>query len=220
MCFCFDKKDDPLNQAIQEAAAKDIVMLASTSDKGYNATEAWPAKCDEVLGIASCNPDGTRAQYSTASDEEVAFAFQGEQIVVNFEDSVDGLNQVDGGCSVATAMATGVASLILASRRLVLMPNRSRDASAGQAGPFSRHRREFVKDIMAAMMDGTTKTKYSKPWTVLHTAGTEAHHVREELADRFTNLTSVRPSQVSRASCSNSISDAKVALQPPWRWSY
>jgi len=194
MCFSLDKRSMVVGEAVRKAALKDIIMFASTGDKGYNVRESWPARFEEVWGIAACTAEGSKTTY--AAHDDVAFAFQGEGISVNLnlEDSVHHNNghsrseKVEGS-SVATAIASGIASLILATRRLIVaykgVPAELEKASVG-------HRRECVRELLNRMMDGNQETKYVKPWTVLETTGTEAEDFIEDLDRKLLNYANVR----------------------------
>jgi subtilisin family serine protease len=187
MCFCLEKKSPVLSAAIQRAAADQIVMLASTADQGWNAREVWPARCEEVCGIAACTTEGAKATY--AAHDDVDFTFPGQQISVTLGKN-DPFHHANGqahvyevdGSSVATAIATGVASLILASERLILG---SSNAPLETDRLLVSHRRELVREQFTKMTEGNHETRYVKPWTILHTRGTESEDFTRELGPKL-----------------------------------
>ncbi|OCK83141.1 subtilisin-like protein, partial [Lepidopterella palustris CBS 459.81] len=114
MSFCFDKSDNALNEIIHEAHFKDIVTFASTADEGYNAKEAWPAKSHGVNAIAACTANGIWTEYTTGTT--VTFALQGDGLTLPALSGAP--SRTLRGSSVATAMAAGLGSLILACLRM------------------------------------------------------------------------------------------------------
>jgi Subtilase family len=195
MCFSIEGRNNMLNQAVQEAASKDIVMLASASDQGGKVHESWPAKCPEVIGISACNADGTRLSY--AGDDYVKFAFQGEGIAIKADIEKSEASGFEGSCSIATAMATGVASLILATRRLVLPVEPVMGVTLGGQNTFAQNRRHFVEEVMTAMRKENESSKYVRPWIVLAVSGTEAKDVRVPLSQIFSDISNPRTVGVS-----------------------
>jgi hypothetical protein len=119
MSLVLFKSDKDLLSTLDEATrSNDIVMLCSTADDGNNYQEVWPAHHGDVIGIAACNSFGKLMQWSNPTHSN--YEFQG----------VDILTPVDGdgkslpsrvpvsGSSVATAMGTGVTSLLLSCYRM------------------------------------------------------------------------------------------------------
>ncbi|KAF4626456.1 hypothetical protein G7Y89_g11703 [Cudoniella acicularis] len=108
--------EDQINAAKDEG----IVVISSTSDEGYIRQDVWPAKYgySNVISIAACDFNGKLTAYS--SEISAAFRLQGEQIDVSSPDSnlQHSKDAVISGSSVATAMATGIGSLILACQQM------------------------------------------------------------------------------------------------------
>jgi len=200
MSFCF-KEDFPelseLKEAVSEALGNDIVMLASTADEGCNAKGQWPAQCEGVIRIAACTPNGAYIERTTRPHDEETFALQGQGIELKFQEvgPEDASHKVSGS-SVATAMAAGTASLILACRRLVLSQHRSQTSPGEHTSRFAGHRRDSVKEIMNRMAEGS-ETKYVKPWTVLSAVSGESDHVLRAIAQMFKDSEAVHPRNVS-----------------------
>jgi hypothetical protein len=193
MSFCFKQSDSDLKEAIGEAVGKDIVIFASTDDEGNNATEAWPAQCEGVMRIVACTSKGKPIKEATPIHGDDTFGLQGEGIDLTIRgDGSDDENI--RGSSVATAMAAGIASLILACRRLTLSMYMKASFSASR--PFSGHRREAIREVMGRMTDPDRETKYVKPWIVFTAFQGEAEEVQDHIKELFKNFSSVKSSIV------------------------
>jgi hypothetical protein len=86
------------------------VVLASTSDEGLNKTEVWPAYNENVIAVSSADAMGRPTRDPPSKKDGPHFYFQGEDIAVG--------GALIKGSSVATAMAAGVASLLIACHRI------------------------------------------------------------------------------------------------------
>lgn len=104
--------------------------MCSTSDEGENTDEVWPAayytrredaveQFDNVFPIVGCDEHGKPSRFS--SEGAGRYYFRGEDIDASGTDS-ELLKErgVVRGSSVATAMATGIASLVLACYQMLL----------------------------------------------------------------------------------------------------
>lgn len=85
--------------------------------------DVWPAKYakshDCIFPVAACNAHGRLTEYSSETDAQ--YTFQGEDILAsNGNGPIDEAQRRVSGSSVATAIATGVASLVLACYRILL----------------------------------------------------------------------------------------------------
>jgi hypothetical protein len=112
-----------LSTVIDNARKEGIVVFCSTADMGYVAQPVWPAKYakshDCIFPVAACNAHGRFIEYSSETDAQ--YAFQGEDILASDGNgpNAEAERRVSGS-SVATAMATGVASLVLSCYRILL----------------------------------------------------------------------------------------------------
>jgi hypothetical protein len=121
------RETEALKEAFQAAYDKGIVVLCSTSDAGKNWKDTWPAKYalrtdglepkgfPNILGIGACDKQGY--PLDTTQDIGYPYQFKGKDIYVGpipFVASTDTIS----GSSVSTAIAAGVASLILSSYHL------------------------------------------------------------------------------------------------------
>ena len=95
-----------------------IVLICSEPGEGYNRQMAYPFPYPQVVSIASATAYGKEAPESVYV--QAKYAFQGERIVVKTPSlGNDGVDEMSG-TSVATAIAAGVASLVLATHRMAM----------------------------------------------------------------------------------------------------
>ncbi|KAH0595438.1 hypothetical protein MHUMG1_06613 [Metarhizium humberi] len=156
LSLTLDKEDVNLELAVNKAAASGAVILASVRGEGVNTEiKPIPAAYGNVLAIGSA--DGTGAASSGTLEGQARHLFPGERIVAHTE-YLGGLDDAPNvsGPSVATAVAAGVASLVLSCNRFALF--KKRDFKR----PDYHHTLQVnvVKQIFEQMSDG----KYVRPW--------------------------------------------------------
>lgn len=153
----FFKDMNEFRTVIQEAIAANIVVIASAAGEGYRQIEAYPANYPEVLKIASTDYRGRETAESLK--DAASFMFPGENIVAKttFLGSTNPTDEVSG-TSVATAIASGIASLILACHRLSL--SKQLDDKAWQEHTVLK--RKLVNNVFTKMVDNSGK--FVKPW--------------------------------------------------------
>jgi hypothetical protein len=116
--FAIFEKHEELQPQISAASKQGILVICSTADDGYIRQDVWPAKYHlsnfrNVIPVAACDAKGKLTGYS--SKTWAKFRLQGEQIdAADQEASLKVTNAIVSGTSVATAMASGIASLVLA----------------------------------------------------------------------------------------------------------
>jgi hypothetical protein len=99
-----------LRRAISEADQAGIIMFCSLKDEGLSKTaKAYPQDCPGVIKIGAATKGGHTADY--VGSEEEAFNCPGDQVQIADPDSV--LSTTKSGSSIATALAAGVAAVIL-----------------------------------------------------------------------------------------------------------
>lgn len=149
MSFALDKEGSDLaNEVINAASTKGIVLICSTADEGNNQPEVWPASYNDTIDIAACDEMGYLAPYS---NQHARYYFQGQKIVADASEFTDSPEQI-GGSSVATALAAGVASLILASCKIDHIE-------------FNKAKRKEKVEFWFDEMKGK-HSKYVRPWVV------------------------------------------------------
>ncbi|KAF5129903.1 Halolysin [Metarhizium anisopliae] len=144
----FFNKIDGLDLEISRAMRAGTVVIASTAGEGYNQANAFPADYDLVLKIAATTDMGKEAQESVKRNAD--FLFPGQNLVAEttFLGSDHWPHEVSGA-SVATAIAAGVASVVLACHRLALSTRTAKDR-------WERHnhfKREIVIKAFKEMWD-------------------------------------------------------------------
>ena len=134
-------------------------MIASTAGEAHRQEEAYPANYPEVLKIAATDYRGRATAESIK--ENADFMFPGENIVAKttFLGSSNPTDEVSG-TSVATAIASGVASLVLACHRLSLSKQQGNNTPAWH--DHGNLKRKLVKNVFAKMVDNLGK--FVKPW--------------------------------------------------------
>ncbi|KAI1136077.1 subtilisin-like protein [Hypoxylon sp. FL0543] len=129
--FALRRSSPELRDVVRKARARGIVIMCSTSDEGENTDEVWPAayytqqegaveRFDNVFPIVGCDEHGKPSRFSNESAGR--YYFRGEDIDASGTDS-ELLKErgVVRGSSVATAIATGIASLVLACYQMLLL---------------------------------------------------------------------------------------------------
>jgi hypothetical protein len=95
-----------LREAVECADRSGIILLCSGNESHHR--WVFPASYEETINIGCCKPDG----FPTDGDSWKAdFLFLGEQIVVDEVPFLESQKKISGS-SIATAIATGLASLI------------------------------------------------------------------------------------------------------------
>lgn len=149
MSFALDKQSkDLVNEVANAASTKGIVLICSSADEGNNMPEVWPASYKETIDIAACDEWGYLSPYSNV---RAKYYFQGQKIIADATQFSDSRDEI-GGSSVSTALAAGVASLILACCKI--------DGDE----PIKLKRREKVEQWFDEMKG--QDPKYVRPWVV------------------------------------------------------
>jgi hypothetical protein len=136
-----EKYEERLRQAVAAADGDDIVQFCSHHDEGWNVAKSWPADCNHVKVVVACNDFG---MFTDREPRKYDYRIPGINV---FTGAVPYLESQDtmSGSSVATAIAAGLASLVLSCYRL-------------RHGPDSKilpGRRDFVHEAFAEMsVDG------------------------------------------------------------------
>ncbi|KAL7621994.1 hypothetical protein AAE478_007495 [Parahypoxylon ruwenzoriense] len=105
-----------LTEQITEAERAGIVLFCSSDDKGQHnnaQNQLLPSPSNLLKRIGSCNGNGTKSDF--VNETEIHYLFPGEQLPVMQQHwrSKRGELRTDRGSSASTALAAGLASLIL-----------------------------------------------------------------------------------------------------------
>ncbi|KAK4081591.1 uncharacterized protein Triagg1_2332 [Trichoderma aggressivum f. europaeum] len=111
----FSDPGNVMARAIKSAIADDIVITCSTADEGSVATRSVSDKSGDVLSIAACDKWGNLLPQS----QKTGFNYQfiGHNVHVGQVPYLESAESIEGS-SVSTAVAAGMASLILACARI------------------------------------------------------------------------------------------------------
>jgi hypothetical protein len=104
-----------LENAVNAAKREDIVIICSTADKGNNTQQIWPAQYDGTISISASDIHGKITDWSSST--KAAYSFLGKDVCANKIPFMKSQSTISGS-SVATAIAAGVASAILACCRI------------------------------------------------------------------------------------------------------
>ena len=113
-----------LYDAVYQASQKHIVIICSTADRGNNHQKVYPAqywqdaKTDCVIPIAGCDQYGKLTDWST--ETKAKYHFLGKDVTARSVGLMRTSSREISGSSVATAIAAGTASLVLACSNLAL----------------------------------------------------------------------------------------------------
>jgi len=103
-----------LRSAIQRASRADILMFCSTNDQGKlgrNDVDVYPGKFSETFKIGAARASGHEAEWT---DESSHYTFPGEGLKVDIPCHLkSNTNNLASGSSLATALASGMAALLL-----------------------------------------------------------------------------------------------------------
>lgn len=157
LSLTLDEYSGKLQIAINEAVASGVAVVASVRGEGNDGKGAgFPEKYQGVLAIASADSQGAPSKGTI--DGEAKYLFRGEKIVARTE-FLGGLEDSPdiSGPSVATAIAAGVASLVLACDRFALSCHRAK------AETWRQHEKlggQIVENIFKKM----ELNRYVRPW--------------------------------------------------------
>ena len=118
----FSNHED-LYDAVFAASKKKIVIICSTADRGNNQQKVYPAefvaerKIDCLIPIAGCDKYGKLTDWST--ETKAKYHFLGKDVTASSKGVVSSSSKEIFGSSAATAIAAGMASLVLACSLLV-----------------------------------------------------------------------------------------------------
>ncbi|KAM0345647.1 hypothetical protein ACHAPU_006301 [Fusarium lateritium] len=118
MSFGFQEEIPEISQAILEANLKRqnrILFFAAASNSGGNHKEMFPANHDSVISIRSTNSNGAFSDTNPPTDPHgpAVYGTLGQDVPSAWLFNVDG-ELSKSGSSVATAVAAGIAAMVLA----------------------------------------------------------------------------------------------------------
>lgn len=121
MSFTIFEHRAELEEVIEEAERQGIVMMCSNHDEGANHQKSYPADYDQTWVVTACDEYGFAPREINSPElpkkPGYHYKFQGLNVaagVIHFLESNDRIS----GSSVATAIASGISSLIISCARL------------------------------------------------------------------------------------------------------
>jgi hypothetical protein len=157
-----------LESAISDAAKANILMFCSASDQGARHTSSYPSKAtNKIFKIGGA--DATGAVYKGVGDiDSVDFIFPGKLVEGEcLGNTVTRNFKYLTGSSVATALAAGLAALILycAQVRILRSPTPQKDKARRDFQILKKHDKmmEAFRNIGATP---ASKHKYLKVWEI------------------------------------------------------
>jgi hypothetical protein len=116
MSMVYQKEHEGIKKALQRAYSCGIAFICSTEDKYLENPPAYPAAhFPEAISISACN---NVHKLLPEADPRALYHFQGENVQATSLSYSNYQEPEVTGSSVATAVAAGVASLILSCRNL------------------------------------------------------------------------------------------------------
>ncbi|CCT70672.1 related to microbial serine proteinase [Fusarium fujikuroi IMI 58289] len=109
-----DRERQDLENAVIEAANANILMFCSASDKGAHDVPTYPSKAatGKIFTIGAANSSGASVDY-VGNTSGLSYTFPGDKVEVDSGPSRKTPPEIVDGSSVATALAAGLAALIL-----------------------------------------------------------------------------------------------------------
>lgn len=173
---------DEIEKAIQEAAKEGILMFCAAADDGPEGKTTFPAASNEkkIFRIGAANENGN--VWECVGKQEIDYIFPGQNIVQErYKETPLKACETLTGSSVATAIAAGLAALVLECVQLAAILNHSDFRGNGQdAFHFESLKRaaylvsiQDYKDLkrhdrmkMAFENIGVTNQRYIEVWKV------------------------------------------------------
>jgi Subtilase family len=139
----FYESHSGLHQLLKKAFDDGVTVICSTADVGQLGPRVYPASwTDRTIPISACNRHFTPTELT---DHGATYFLPGEHVSATSLSYVEAEKTVSGS-SVATAMASGLASLILSCR------NYSRLAG-GHTRSIGWQRRKVVQNVFEKMLE-------------------------------------------------------------------
>ncbi|KAH0562627.1 hypothetical protein GP486_002690 [Trichoglossum hirsutum] len=167
--------EEPRMRDIVSEAILDVrrrLVFSAVGDKGTNAEYSYPADFQSVIGISTTSISGVDPP--TAESNKAKFSLPGEDLETPMPSYLgQGLGKVKGS-SAATALAAGLASLILTLVRFAFYKeDKIRKPENESAERYFRDFRDpnNMMRVFKKMCTATEHRRFVQPWTVFPNAG-------------------------------------------------
>lgn len=177
-----------LEQAVAEAKSRNILMFCSANDNGPLDDDSYPytAAKDVAFRIGAANEWGIIDQ-NVATQGRIHFILPGTKVGMENASSAKRSNEYRSGSSVATALAVGLAALILYcvqfQRARMLAEGQSENASKAEDAFGKLQNHEVMRKVFTNI---GVVGEYIKVWQLF---GTERQN--QECDDRIQRLSDV-----------------------------
>jgi hypothetical protein len=172
MALAFPQRKLKIERAIRKAIGlHDVPVLffaAASNDKHYSKDPVGhPAQMDEVIRVNSCTYNGIKSDFSPPSNKrDNALGTIGEEILSAYSQQKNGIRtqQRQSGTSMATAVMTGIAGLLIEFLKLIEVSNNNiRDMQ------IQLHSCSGMKAVLSRCMSANTELEphsyiYVMPW--------------------------------------------------------
>ena len=183
-------KDDicELERALDAAAKKDIILVCAASDQGAYKDRTYPAAYSKkILKIGAAEASGTALKW-LGDQTAVDFILPGHQVVVDRHgDAKSAKYTTLTGSSIATALASGLAAVILYCVQIgcvLKSDRRPTDSDFHAYRALKNH--ESMRDALSRI--GTSKESENKFITVWERFAKPVKKAENEPRDRWIDL--------------------------------
>jgi Subtilase family len=166
-------EDPQMRKIVSDAIldAKKRIVFSAVGDKGTTAEYSYPADFQNVTGISTTSIGGVDPP--TAESNKAVFSLPGEDLETPMPTYLrQGLGKVKGS-SAATALAAGLASLILTLVRFAYYKeDKARSSKNERAERYFRDFRDpnNMMRVFRKMCVSTEHKKFVQPWTAFPNA--------------------------------------------------
>lgn len=189
MSFGFDESVRKIEEAIDFAEGKKIVMFAAASNTGGNGNIAWPARSDKVICIYPSDGYGDHCRFSpNPRDYSDNFMVLGHAVQSCWPRHLgSGSKMRKSGTSTATPIAAGIAAIVLEVVRS--MPDRPHSPPKCDTDQFRKvWTNAGMKSIFRLMVRKTRSSyDYIEPWKIFDASqqGYSSETVYEKMLHRL-----------------------------------
>jgi subtilisin family serine protease len=168
---------DKLEATLDEAAKNNILLFCSANDQATETDDSYPATNPMRFKIGAATAEGTAWRWTRAS--HVDFIFPGDNVVKDRPGNVplDKCSVVSGS-SVATALAVGLAALVLHCVQFSVYHRNAANQQVSDVALKDFHamktRKRMAEAFQAIYTTKDSDHKYIEVWNTFETAPREA----------------------------------------------
>ena len=151
MSLVFKQHRAELEQALNSKSIKVPLVFAATGDAGAQPEHSLPASLSSCFAISPSNVFGNQTDYAEIPVKQ-HFLFPGENILSQGPEYLKKQEPTIDGSSAATALAAGLASMILTLVRLAYLNSNDDDDDDEVEKKISRFNSQFEMDKLFARM--------------------------------------------------------------------